>query len=102
MASSKPWLAVARIEIQPQREAANAGQRTAKRYGYRSGSQEGGEDDRVRESSMAPKVAVADAEIKPNDIEIGNDGTHCPNRPDSFGNARGVEASSNAESGYRM
>ena len=51
---------------------------------------------------MTPKVTVSDAEMKSNDIKIGNDRTECANRPGSFWNLRRVKAGSNTESSYRM
>ena len=89
-------------EIHPQRKSTNAGQTTAKRYTYASGGYKGGEDNRVSEPSVAPKVTVSDSETKSNDIKIGNNRTKCANRPDSLWNLRGIEAGSNPESSYSM
>jgi len=89
-------------EVHPQRESTNAGQSTTKRKTYGRGGYKGGKEDRVRESSVTPKVTVSDAEMESNNIKIGNNGTKRSNRPDSLWNSRGVEAGSNAKSSYRM
>ena len=89
-------------EINPHRESTDAGQSTAKRDTYGNSSDKGCENNRVREPAMTPKVTVSDAEMKSNDIKIGNDRTECANRPDSLWNLRRVKAGSNTESSYRM
>jgi len=89
-------------EIHPQRESTDAGQHSAKRCNYGNGSHKGGEDERVREPSMTPKVTVRDAVMESNDIKVGNNRAKRANRPNSLRNARGVEAGSNAKCSYRM
>jgi hypothetical protein len=84
-------------EIYPDIKSAYRGQTAGKCdsnccYGY-----ERGEEKRVREPTMAPKITVSDAELESNDIKIVNNGTKGANRPDPFWNPRCVEASSNAE-----
>ena len=35
--------------------------------------QQSGEDQRMRESTMSPEVAVVDAKAKPNNVDVGDD-----------------------------
>jgi len=56
----------------------------------------------VRESTVAPKIAVPDAEMKSKDIKVGNGGTQRTNRPNSLWNARRVETGSNTKSSDGM
>ena len=89
-------------EICPDIKSAYRGQSAGKRdsnccYGY-----ECGEEKRVREPTMAPKITVSDAELESNDIKIRNDGTKRANRPETFWNPRCVEASPNAECRHCM
>lgn len=53
----------------------------------------------MRESAMTPEVAVADAEVEANDIEVGYHRTNSSCNPDSFGDAGAIEAGSNAQGG---
>ncbi len=87
-------------EIHPQRQFTDAGQTAAKRYNQSNGGYQSGEDKRVREPSMTPKVTVLDAVMESYDIKVGDNRTKGANRPDSLRNARGIEAGSNAESSY--
>ena len=69
------------------------------RYG---GRQQRREKKGVRESAVAPEVAVADAEAEADDVEIGDDRAERSDYPDALQRAGTIKACSNTEGSYRM
>ena len=75
-----------------------AGRGFSKSQGYDRASQQSREHKRMRESSVPPKIAIADAKSESNDINVGNDGTKHTNSPNAPRSAGAVEARAYAES----
>lgn len=88
-------------KICPQGKAAEAGRAMWKGNDHGTGEKRG-EDKRVREATMSPKIAVANAETKSDDIDVGEHGAHDADHPDALRNVRPVEAGSDTKSGYRV
>ncbi|HVH72473.1 MAG TPA: hypothetical protein VNB49_15370, partial [Candidatus Dormibacteraeota bacterium] len=79
-------------EIQPQRMRMHPGEPMPESEHDDDEGQEGGENERVREASVPPKVPIPDSEAKPNHIKVRYNGTHCSDHPSTFWNLRLVEA----------
>ena len=60
------------------------------------GGQDCGEEEGMGESAVAPKVAVADAEVEADDIQVGQDRAERSGDQDAFGHAGTVEAGADA------
>ncbi len=102
MASSRPWLAVAKKKYAHKGESALGGQGAAKCQNHDDAREKRREHKRMRESAMPPRVAVADAEPESNNIKIWNNGADRADRPEASWSARAVEKCSDAESRHRM
>jgi len=84
-------------EIHPQWDPAKPGQDLSKSYKHPSTCKQSGEKNGVRESAVAPEVAVMDAESESNHIEVGNHRADRARHPNSSWYARAVETRTNAE-----
>jgi len=85
-------------EICPKGKMVEARRGFSKSQGYDRASQQSREHKRMRESSVPPKIAIADAKSESNDINVGNDGTKHTNRPNAPRSDGAVEARAYAES----
>ncbi len=63
------------------------------------GSQAGCEEEGMTESAVAPEVAVANAEVEADDIQVWQDRAERSGEPDAFGRAGAMEAGAEAERG---
>jgi len=54
------------------------------------------------EAAMAPEVAVVNAEVETDDVEVGNDRTNSAGYPDALRRTGTIKACPNAEGGYAM
>jgi hypothetical protein len=98
MASSNPWLAVARKKYSHSIGAAFRSLRAEPEHDDDE-RQKGSEKKRMSEPSVPPKVAVPDSAAKPNHIKVRYNGTHRSNHPNAFWNLRRVETGSDSK-GY--
>jgi len=89
-------------EITPERKAPKRRQASSERDERYGGRQQRREKKGVRESAVAPEVAVADAEPETEHIEIGNHRAGGADDPNAFWRARAIEASSDAKGGHRV
>jgi len=84
-------------QIAPQSSEADARDALAEERSNDDRDEESGEKKGMRESAMAPKVSVANAEAEADDVEIGNDRTSSADREDAFRCARPPKASADRE-----
>jgi len=89
-------------EVNPQGEPAEWGHGSPESYEHRRARQESGEKKGVRESAVAPEVAITDPEAKPNDVEVWDNRTDCPGYPDPIWRAVTIETSSDANGSHRV
>jgi hypothetical protein len=89
-------------EIQPDVDAAKAGQDAPKSYEQHSARQECGEKERVRESPMAPEITVTDTESESDHIKVGYHRADCSADPNSFWGARAIKTYSYPEGCHRV
>ncbi len=78
-------------EVNPHREAVQAGRCPAKCRQRHGARQESGEEKRVGEAAVAPEVAIMDAESKSDHVKIGNHGAGHARDPNSLWRAWAVE-----------
>jgi hypothetical protein len=64
--------------------------------------QKSGEDQRMRESTMTPKVTVTNTKSKPDHVKIGKHGAHHTRYPNTFGHLRSVEKGPDTQGGDRV
>ena len=67
-----------------------------KRRQHHGARQESGEEKRMGEAAVAPEVAIADAESKPDHVKVGHHGADYPHDPDSLWRAWAVETDPHA------
>ena len=84
-------------KIAPQREPADSRSAAAENPLNYGGRQKGGKEKRVRESTMPPKIAVANAKSKSDDVQVGKNGAGNADDPNTFWSLRTIEASCYAE-----
>jgi hypothetical protein len=89
-------------EIDPQAEPAKRREASPEPQEHHGARQERSKKKGVRESAVAPEVAVTDAKSESNHIEIGNHGAGGARHPDPVWGARPVETGSDAKSCNRV
>jgi hypothetical protein len=89
-------------EIGPQGESTQARNPLPKCKEKDESRQECSKDQGMGETAMAPKVAVVDAEVEADDVQVGNDRTERTRYPYAFGNAGSVEAGADAKGSYSV
>lgn len=84
-------------EVQPNRKSTDARLPVAIHENKCCSRKNSGKDERVRESTMAPKIAIWNAKFESNHIEIWNNGANYASHPDTLRSIGRVEARSNAQ-----